>query len=72
MKYIVVYNYVLVSVSYSLWTSSVHDPNESFTTFLTLIEIIEVTKSFLYMELENYYYEENEKYIFFIIYLQVC
>ena len=32
----------------------VRDPNESFKTFLTLLEIIEVTKSFLYMELGDY------------------
>ena len=38
--------------------------------FLTLIEIIEVTKSLLYMEFEDYYFEENEN-IFFITYLQV-
>ena len=39
--------------------------------FLTLVEIIEVTKSLLYMKLEDYYFEENEKNIFFITYLQV-
>ena len=36
-------------------TSSVRDPNESFKTCFTLVEIIEVTKSFLCMELEDYY-----------------
>ena len=46
-------------LSYAFWTSSVRDPNK---TFLTLVEIIKVTKSFLYMELEDYYFEENEKY----------
>ena len=51
-------------LSYAFWTSSVRDPNESFKTFLTLVEITEVTKSFLYMELEDYYLEENEKNIF--------
>ena len=37
--------------------------NESLKTFLTLVEITEVTKLFLYMELEDYYFEEKEKFI---------
>ena len=57
--------YVLL-VSYTFCTISVSDTNESFKTFLTLVEIKEVTKLFLYMELEDYYFEENEKNIFFI------
>ena len=52
--------YILL-VSYSFWTISVGDPNESFKTFLTLVEVIQVTNSFLYkyMELEDYHFEEN-------------
>ena len=52
--------YVLL-ILYAFWTISVRDPNNSLKTFLTLVEIIEVTNSFLYMELENYHFEENEK-----------
>ena len=43
--------YVLLLVSYAFWTSSVRDLNESFKTFLKLVEIIVVTKLFLYKEL---------------------
>ena len=47
-------------------------PNESLKAFLTLVEIIEVTKWFLYMKHEHYYFEENEKNVYFIAYLQAC
>ena len=52
-------------------TSSVRNPNGSFKTCLILADIIEVTKSFLYMELEDYYCKKMRK-IFFITYLQGC
>ena len=51
------------SVLYAFWTSYVRNPNESFKTFLTLVEIIEVTKLFLYVELENHHFEQMKKYI---------
>ena len=40
---------------------------QSFKAFQTLAEIIEVTKSFLCMELEDNYLEENELYIYIYI-----
>ena len=51
-------------------TVSIRDKNKLLKTFLTLVEIIEVRKPFIYMELENYL--KKMKNIFFITYLEVC
>ena len=40
---------------------------------INFVDIIEVTKSYLYVELEDCYYEENEKYILhYLLILYVC
>ena len=57
--------YVLL-VSYAFWTSSVRDKNESFKTCLTLVEIVQVTKSFLYIELENHYFEKISYILYYL------
>ena len=38
---------------------------QSIKTFLTLVDIIEVTKSFLCMKLEEYYLEEYGKFVLY-------
>ena len=36
-------------------------PNELFKAFLKLVEIIEATKSFLYMEIEDFFFRKKMK-----------
>ena len=52
--------YVLL-VSYAVWTSSVRDLNQSFKTFLTLVYIIKVTKSFYAWNLKTIILKKMKK-----------
>ena len=52
--------------AYEILSSSLRNPNESFKTYLTLVETMKVTKSFLYMKVEDYHFEKkkNHNYLY--------